>query len=264
MGAHALEEEEEDSVDLFAEEPPQALHEREWSPVDVGGPTSLLIEPMQAEVWGSALILSRWLMQRPDTVRNRRVAELGAGAGLPSLTAALCGAESVVVTDYDRFSVDAAARAAAHNYAVTGVAALGRVRAERLDWKEACLPGFTPSWGPGDVLIAADCNYYSRASPWLVAAVMAHLAEGGTLLLASRDGRAGLDKCLALLRAQPGLLESQQRQSFSAADHLWTFERRAKSGGANSCTDLGITEPLTCIQGQMPVGASEMRSFVSL
>ena len=93
MGAHELpedgdEEEEEVSVDLFAEEPPLALHEREWSAVDVGGPTSLLVEPSQAEVWGSALLLSRWLMQRPEVTRGRHVAELGAGAGLPSLTRA--------------------------------------------------------------------------------------------------------------------------------------------------------------------------------
>jgi hypothetical protein len=30
-----------------------------------------------------------------------------------------------------------------------------------------------------EVLIAADCNYYARSSPWLVAAVLAHLAAGG-------------------------------------------------------------------------------------
>ena len=145
MCAHALrveeeEEEEEHSVDLFADGPPLALHEREWTAVDVGGPTSLLVEPRQAEVWGSALLLARWLMQRPDTVRGRHVAELGAGVGLPSLTAALCEAASVVVTDYDAFSVAAAARAAAHNCALNpAVAALGRVRAERLDWKDACM-----------------------------------------------------------------------------------------------------------------------------
>ena len=53
--------------------------------------------------------------------------------------AALCEAASVVVTDYDAFSVAAAARAAAHNCALNpAVAALGRVRAERLDWKDAC------------------------------------------------------------------------------------------------------------------------------
>jgi predicted nicotinamide N-methyase len=146
MCAHELQEDEEEEeehsvVDLFAEEPPLALHEREWSAVDVGGPTSLLVELRQAEVWGSALLLSCWLMRRPETVRGRHVAELGAGVGLPSLTAALCDAASVVVTDYDREGVAAAARAAAHNCAVNPcVAALGRVRAERLDWKDACPP----------------------------------------------------------------------------------------------------------------------------
>ena len=151
--------------------------------------------------------------------------QLGAGAALPSLAAALCGAESVIATDYDRHSCEAAARAAEHNRNVSGCAALGRVRVERLDWRDTAAPGFRPAWGPVDVLIAADCNYYPDASPWLVAAVRAHLADGGTLLLASREGRAGLAPCLAMLRADAELAEVAHH-AFSAQDHLWTFERR--------------------------------------
>ena len=151
--------------------------------------------------------------------------QLGAGAALPSLAAALCGAESVIATDYDRHSCEAAARAAEHNRNVSGCAALGRVRVERLDWRDTAAPGFRPAWGPVEVLIAADCNYYPGASPWLVAAVRAHLADGGTLLLASREGRAGLAPCLAMLRADAELAEVANH-AFSAQDHLWTFERR--------------------------------------
>ena len=209
---------------MFAEEARPSLSERDWKPVDVGGSVALLVE-QQLAVWDSALLVSRWLAERPELVRGRHVAELGAGAALPSLTAALCGAASVVATDYDQFSVDAAARAAQHNLAATGCDALGRVRAARFDWKEASAPGYAPSFGPVELLIAADCNYYTKASPWLVAAVLAHLADGGTLLLASRDGRAGLDSCLALLRSHPSLVEVSHH-TFSDQDHMWTFERR--------------------------------------
>lgn len=164
----------------------------------------------------------------PETCNSHVCAspeQLGAGTALPSMAAALCGAESVVATDYDSHSCDAAARAAEHNWNVSGCAALGRVRVEQLDWRDTTAPNYRPSWGPVDVLIAADCNYYSEASPWLVAAVRAHLADGGTLLLASREGRAGLAPCLAMLRAE---FSEVAHHAFSPQDHLWTFERRGR------------------------------------
>lgn len=45
--------------------------------------------------------MSKYLQQSGESeIRNKHVLELGAGAGLPSLVAAILGAEKVVVTDY--------------------------------------------------------------------------------------------------------------------------------------------------------------------
>jgi predicted nicotinamide N-methyase len=51
-------------------------------------------------VWNAALVLTALVDHGAVRVRGRRVVELGAGAGLPSLAAALQGAAAVVVTDY--------------------------------------------------------------------------------------------------------------------------------------------------------------------
>jgi nicotinamide N-methyltransferase len=56
--------------------------------------------------WNTARVASDTI-HKLDISKGRRVLELGAGAGLPSLTAAVDGAEKVVITDYpDQSLVD--------------------------------------------------------------------------------------------------------------------------------------------------------------
>jgi len=56
--------------------------------------------------WNTARVASDCIYHL-DISRGKRVLELGAGAGLPSLTAAMCGAEKTVITDYpDQSLVD--------------------------------------------------------------------------------------------------------------------------------------------------------------
>ncbi|KAF2308715.1 hypothetical protein GH714_013797 [Hevea brasiliensis] len=50
-------------------------------------------------LWDSALVLSQWLATSPLDFRGKSVLELGAGTGLPGLTAARLGARLVVLTD---------------------------------------------------------------------------------------------------------------------------------------------------------------------
>ncbi|MCJ1224556.1 nicotinamide n-methyltransferase [Toensbergia leucococca] len=52
-------------------------------------------------LWTAAIFLSEYLEQNAATlIQGKDVLELGAGAGLPSLVAAILGAQNVVVTDY--------------------------------------------------------------------------------------------------------------------------------------------------------------------
>ena len=53
------------------------------------------------QVWPSAIILAKWLCCARTVLEGRRVCELGAGCGLPGLTAAVAAPTcQVVVTDY--------------------------------------------------------------------------------------------------------------------------------------------------------------------
>ena len=52
-------------------------------------------------LWNGGQVLSTYLQQNANNlVHKRKILELGAGAGLPSLVAATLGAQKVVVTDY--------------------------------------------------------------------------------------------------------------------------------------------------------------------
>lgn len=51
-------------------------------------------------LWNGARVISDLFEADPATVAGRTVLELGAGAGLPSIVAALLGARTVVVTDF--------------------------------------------------------------------------------------------------------------------------------------------------------------------
>lgn len=58
-------------------------------------------------LWNGGRWLARHLDANPALVRGKRVAELGAGAGLPSMICCSLGAERVVCTDYpDRELID--------------------------------------------------------------------------------------------------------------------------------------------------------------
>ena len=52
-------------------------------------------------LWDSSLLLSQWMATRAEDIRGKSVIELGAGTGLPGLTAAMLGAGRVVLTDVE-------------------------------------------------------------------------------------------------------------------------------------------------------------------
>jgi predicted nicotinamide N-methyase len=121
--------------------------------------------PYWAELWPAGVALAEALPE----LRGRRVLELGCGLGLPSLVAAMRGAD-VVATDWSEDAVELLRVNAQRN----GI----RLRAEPADWADWSLDG------PWDLVLAADVLYERRNVPLLLAllprlAAEALLAEPG-------------------------------------------------------------------------------------
>ena len=123
--------------------------------------------PYWAELWPSGLALAR-VVGGLD-LAGRRVVELGAGLGLPSLAAALRGGD-VLATDWAEDAVALLRDNAARNAIA--------LRAERVRWDE---PGPLLAGAPWDVVLGADLLYEQRNADRLLQ-LLPQL--GGELLLA--------------------------------------------------------------------------------
>lgn len=95
--------------------------------------------PYWAFCWGGGQALGRYLLDRPELVRGRVVADFGAGSGVAALAALLAGATRAVAVDID----PSALAAAQANAELNGVS---------IEVSE-CLPG------EYDVLLASDVLY---------------------------------------------------------------------------------------------------------
>ena len=131
--------------------------------------------PYWAWPWAGGQILARHVLDHPDLVRDRRVADVGSGGGIVAIAAALAGAATVVAIDIEPYAIAAAALNAAAN----GVS---------IDVLETDPIGTDGGW---DVVLAGDVWYEAeladRMAPWLRA-----LAGRGALVLTGDLGRAYL------------------------------------------------------------------------
>ena len=127
--------------------------------------------PYWAELWPSAHVLAAELAGRD--LRGRSVVELGCGVGLPSVVAALGGADVLATDWYGEALGFVAANAAA---------AGARVATLLVDWSAP--PPALLARPPADLVVGADVLYEERNGPALAALVPRILAPGGELLVA--------------------------------------------------------------------------------
>ena len=133
--------------------------------------------PFWAFAWAGGQALARFLLDRPERVRGRRVLDVASGSGLVAIAAALGGAASVEAADIDEFAIAAIALNAAAN----GVAVTPR---------HVDLVGSDEGW---DVILAGDIFYErdtaARMGPWL-----GSLHARGATVLVGDPGRSYLPK----------------------------------------------------------------------
>jgi predicted nicotinamide N-methyase len=132
--------------------------------------------PYWAELWPSGVALAEYLAQPDLDPAGKRVLEIGCGLGLPSLVAALRGAD-VLATDWSPEAVDLLHRNAARN----GTSVQARVE----DWRhriDTLTEGF-------DLVCAADVLYEERYVEPLRALVATAVRAGAEVLIADPGRR---------------------------------------------------------------------------
>lgn len=72
--------------------------------------------PYWAFCWGSGQALARYLLDHPELVRGRVVADFGAGCGVAAIAALKAGASRAIAVDIDPLALSAATRNAALNH----------------------------------------------------------------------------------------------------------------------------------------------------
>lgn len=133
--------------------------------------------PYWAFAWAGGQALARYVLDRPETVRGRRVLDFAAGSGLVAIAAAKAGASEVTAADVDAF----AAAACRLNAAANGV--------EISHFADDVIGRY----GGWDAVLAGDICYEKplaeRVIEWL-----AQLAASGTTVLIGDPGRTYLPK----------------------------------------------------------------------
>jgi len=144
--------------------------------------------PYWAELWPSAVELARALAERD--LRSLRVVELGCGLALPSIAAALEGADALA-TDWS----EDALRFARANAERNGAA----IETARVDWRR---PDALLRRAPFDLVLAADV-LYERRNADLLLPLLPHLADEVLLADPGRPAeRAFLDRAAATWRLE--------------------------------------------------------------
>ncbi len=125
--------------------------------------------PYWAELWHSALALSQYLVRSGMELKGKKVLEIGAGLGLPSIVAGRLGAE-VTVTDY----LPEAVAFAKKNWIKNNPQ---NASFELLDWR-------TPTATfAADIVLAADIAYEKRMFEPIPNAFKVLCKKGGLILL---------------------------------------------------------------------------------
>ena len=127
--------------------------------------------PYWAKIWPAALAMATFLVQHPAYIENKKVLELAAGLGLPSLIAARYARE-VCCSDYIAEAVAIAKRSAAYNKFTNIYGAV-------LDWH------YLPQSLSADILLLSDINYDPAAFETLYTVLTGFLQKGTTIILST-------------------------------------------------------------------------------
>ena len=127
--------------------------------------------PYWAKVWPSAIALVKVLQTHPSLIRDKKVLELGAGIGLPSLLMA-SEAKTIQVSDYDLDAVELLRKNIAHLQ-------LQNVQALQMDWNDL------PENIKPEVIILSDVSYDPTQFETLTKLIEKFIHKGCAIILST-------------------------------------------------------------------------------
>jgi len=181
-----------------------------WQRTERAAGRTGLDPPFWAFAWAGGQALARYLLDHPETVKDRQVIDIASGSGLVAIAAARAGAAAVTGYDIDPLAIAAITLNAAANDATVLA-----VEADILD---------TGGAGP-DVMLVADA-FYERELARQVTRFAERCRARGADVLVGDFGRAYLPRDrLAPLAAYdvPGL--SELEDSDVKRTTVWEFAR---------------------------------------
>ncbi len=142
--------------------------------------------PFWGRVWPSALAMIQFLEAHPSYIQGKKVVELAAGLGLPSLYASQLASE-IIVSDYDP---DAVAWMGKN----IGLNSLNNINAQQINWNN--LPNNLVT----ETLLLCDVNYDPHQFEGLLKMINSFLQQGATILLTTPQRLVGRPFIEALLK----------------------------------------------------------------
>jgi len=127
--------------------------------------------PYWAELWPSAIGLSRFLFKNKQLIAGKSILELGSGLGLTSLAIASLNSKSFIVSDYEQNALDMLKENFLLNH-------LEFPEFKLLDWRNPTLNSFY------DVIIASDILYEERFFKPLQKLIDQYLSKKGMMIIA--------------------------------------------------------------------------------
>ena len=125
--------------------------------------------PFWAKIWPSALAMAEYLQRNQDMLNGKKVLEMAAGLGLPSIVAAIY-AEQVCCSDYMQDAVDVAKKNMVLNQ-------LPNVDCRVFNWRHL------PDDLSADILLLSDVNYEPAEFDQLISVCQKFLLNGTTIIL---------------------------------------------------------------------------------
>jgi predicted nicotinamide N-methyase len=159
--------------------------------------------PYWSQVWPAALGLCQFLVHHTHYVQDKKVVELAAGLGLPSLLAAQYARE-VIASDHIPDAVRLMERSTAYNGIMNMQCAL-------LDWSNF------PETIIADTLLLSDINYDPVSFDAVYSLLQRFLTNGATILLSTPQrlmAKPFIDRILPFcIEHEEVLIENAQRQT---------------------------------------------------